>query len=72
MSASLSDDEFATITIEDQVYTLETYNALLAILDARELVSGTRDRLRYYFLARDVDVSESSPGKSNILLGGCA
>jgi hypothetical protein len=41
----------------------------LAIVDARELVSNARDRLRYYFLARSVDVSESSTAVSQIYAG---
>jgi hypothetical protein len=68
-SASLSDDEFSGLEIESASYNSATYDALLAILDARETVSNTRDRLRYYFLARNVSISETSAGKSNIYIG---
>ena len=69
VAASLSDGEFATVTQDVQIYSLELYNELLAILDARESISNDRDRLRFYFLSRGVDVPESSNGKSNIYLG---
>lgn len=72
-AASLSDDEFASIDTEGfsvGVYTIDVYNAILSIVDDRELVSTTRDRLRYLFLAKGVEVEESSRAKSNIFLGG--
>ena len=69
-STSLTNDEFDTIDLESQSYTVECYEALLAVLDSRESVSNARDRLRYYFLARDVSVTETSAAKSNILIGG--
>ena len=68
-ASSLTDVEFDALSIETYGYDLATYNALLAVVDARESVSDTRDRLRYYFLAKGVAVSESSSGKSNILIG---
>lgn len=68
--STLTDDEWATIDdLVDQSVTLENYNALLGILDARESVSTARDRLRYYFMAAGVDVPVSSNGKSNVYLG---
>lgn len=68
--SSLSDDEWGTIdTLIDESYTLENYEALLGILDARESVSAARDRLRYYFLAAGVEVSESSNPQSNVFIG---
>lgn len=69
-AASLSDSEFASLASSLQIYTVELYTELLAIIDARESVSGTRDRLTCYFLARGVEVSASSPGRSNIYIGG--
>jgi hypothetical protein len=69
-AASLTDEEFNSLTIESYGYDVDTYTALLAVVDARELVSNTRDRLRYYFLARGVEVAESTAAKSNILIGG--
>ncbi len=68
-AASLTDDEFSALTIESAPFDINTYNALLAVLDAREVTSTTRDRLRYFFLAKGVEVEESSAGKSNIFLG---
>lgn len=68
-ATSLTDGEFSALEIESYAYDLATYEALLAVVDARESVSNTRDRLRYYFLARGVSVSESSAGRSNILVG---
>lgn len=55
-AASLTNDEFATITVEEQAYTVELYREILAVLDARELVSNARDRLMHYFLARGVEL----------------
>lgn len=69
-AASLSDAEFSTITLQNQDYSAETYLALLSILDSRETVSGARDRLKYYFLARGTEVVETSTAKTNILVGG--
>lgn len=69
---SLSDVEFNSINTTGlvvNVYSLALYNQLLPIIDGRELVSNTRDRLRYTFLARGVSIPESSPGKSNIFIG---
>lgn len=68
-ASSLTDDEYITIELEDQVYTSETYAALLTIIDARELVSNTRERLTAYFTARGVSVSQTSAGRSNIYAG---
>lgn len=68
-AASLSDVEYASIELTEQEYTQETYDALLTIIDERETVSNTRDRLRYYFLARDVVISESIPAETNIYAG---
>lgn len=69
-ATSLTDNEFNSLTIEVFALDVASYNAVLAVLDSRELVSNTRDRLRYYFLARDVQVGElPAPGSSNILVG---
>jgi len=68
-TTSLTDVEFATIESTSQTYTEAVYLELLAVLDSRETVSTTRDRLRYYFLARGVSVGESSVASSNIFVG---
>jgi hypothetical protein len=68
-AASLNDEEFEMITIEAQAYTAELYTEVMIVLDSRESVSATRDRLTYYFQARGVQVTEPSAGISNIFLG---
>lgn len=68
-AASLSDEEFDSIDLEDQEYTSVVYDELLAVLDSRETVSNTRDRLRYYFLAKDVEISETEAAETNIYAG---
>jgi hypothetical protein len=67
-STSLTDVEF-TFGDLNPSYTVELYGALLAVLDGREAVSGSRDRLRYFFLARGIEVGELTPPKSNIFYG---
>jgi hypothetical protein len=68
-TSSLTDDEFDTITIEDEAYSAELYAEVLAVLTAREAVSSTRDRLTAYFTARGATVTDPGPGTSNIFLG---
>lgn len=71
-SESLTDEEFETIELEDESYTVETYLALRTILEAREGVSDQVERLRTYFMARGVDVNatpEVPTPVSNIFIG---
>lgn len=68
-TTSLTDSEWGTITVSTEEYSVDVYTELLAVLDSRESVSDTRDRLRYYFLARGVSVSESDQVSSNIYVG---
>lgn len=71
-SESLTDDEFETITLEEQTYTKETYEALKAVLQSREEVSGQGKKLKLYFIARGVDLSEAGavkPAASQIFIG---
>ena len=70
VAESLTDEEFATFTISSQTYTEALYLEILAVLDSRELVSSTRNRLTLYFEARGVEVEETSSGVSNITVGG--
>lgn len=58
-----------SITYFVQDYSIDNYNNLLAILDARETVSTTRDRLRYYFMARGTQIDASVPAKTQIFVG---
>jgi hypothetical protein len=71
-SESLTDPEFDSIETETPNYSKVTYLALKSIVDARESVSGQGKRLKLYFIARGVDVSETGsvpPARSNILIG---
>lgn len=71
-SESLTDEEFDTVALTEEAYTLETYTALRTILEARENVSGQTKRLKLYFVARGVDLSTSPKtptATSNIYLG---
>lgn len=69
-AASMNDDEFGMITIEVQAYTKELHDEIMVVLDSREAVSNTRDRLTLYFRARGVDVGTPAPvGSSKIFLG---
>ena len=70
-SESLSDDEFATIEIDDEEYSVEVYEAILGVLQSRENVSGQAERLQNYFLAAGASVedSETKPPASEIFLG---
>lgn len=70
-SETLTDEEFETIELTEEVYTLETYEALKTILTARESVSGQLKRLKLYFIARGVDLSSGSakPASSQIFIG---
>lgn len=68
-AATLTDPEFESITLIGMNYDVDSYNALLSVIDAREGVSTTRDRLTNYYLARGVSVSAPPVGTSNIFLG---
>ncbi len=70
-AASLTNDEFTSLTVTVPEYSVANYTALLSVLDAREMVTNTRDKLRYFFLAKGVAVGEAATAsKSNIFLGG--
>lgn len=71
-SASLSDLEYAAIDIsklEVQVYNQAAYDALSAVLVARETVSTMQKRLEGFFTAKGLNVVTAQTGKSNIFLG---
>jgi hypothetical protein len=68
-ASSVTDSEFELITEEDEVYSPELYAQMLAVLDTRELVSNTRDRLTYYFQAANATINETDAGVSKIFLG---
>jgi len=72
-SESLTDEEFDAIEGTFVVYSKATYDCLKAIIEAREAVSGQSKKLKLYFIARGVDVSDGSTTthkpRSNILIG---
>jgi len=68
-ASSLTDDEWSSIDLGEEPSQVEIYNALLSILEARESVSSTLSRLKYYFQAKGVEV-EAAQGQSNIFVGG--
>lgn len=69
-SESLTDEEFATVTLSVQEYSQDCFNQLKSILEARESVSTQLSRLTYFFLAKGVQVTDTEPTpKSNIFLG---
>lgn len=68
-TATLTDDEFEMITIEDQDYTAALYAEILAVIDSREAISNVRDRLGFYFQAKGVEITAPSAGSSNIYIG---
>ena len=66
----MTDGEFDSLTIDAAAYDVETYNAIWAILDARESISTLENRLKAFFNAKGVEVTPPSSGKSNIFVGG--
>lgn len=50
-------------------YSETTYKALLAVLDAREVVSFDRSRLKGYFISKGTQIGCSPAAKSEIYLG---
>lgn len=68
-TATLTDEEFDTVTVTEKNYSIETYNDLLAVIDSRQLITTMRDRLRYFFISRGTEIATSSTAKSNIFIG---
>lgn len=70
-TSSLTDVEFDDLTIVSYGYDQETYEAIDAVLQARDGVSTFRDRLTEYFEAKGVEISTPQPtAKSHIFVGG--
>lgn len=71
---TLTDDEFdiAEGMIDDPQNDSEVYEALLAVLDSRELVSDYADKLRSYYAAQGVKFGAAATehAKSNVFIGG--
>lgn len=72
-SESLTDEEFESLSEDlEQDYTKEVYLALKGVLEARESVSGQPKKLKLYFVAKGVDISDAGAAvtpKSNIFIG---
>lgn len=70
---SLTDEEWDSIDLEGtDAYTKEVYLALKTVLENREDVSGKTKRLKLFFIAKGVNLSDSPaihPARSNILIG---
>lgn len=69
-TASLTDAEYGALENDDQGDLEAVYNDMDAVLLSREAVSTLRDRLRYYFLAKGVAVTQADDGRSNVTIGG--
>lgn len=70
-TSSLTDLEFSALTITAAGYDNATYLAIVGVLDSREGVSTMRDRARYVFLAKGLELDDPpAAAKSNILVGG--
>jgi hypothetical protein len=68
-AASLTDEEWEGIDLTIQALNVETFEVLLSVLDARESISSTRERLKKYFEAAGVEVILTTTAKSNIYMG---
>ncbi len=69
---SLTDEEYdldAIQAIETQTYDVASYNGLASLLDFRESISTTRDKLKAYYAAKGVSVTQPEVAKSNIYIG---
>ncbi len=72
-SESLTDDEFDTVGEEvTEDYTKVGYEALKAIVQEREGVSGQLKKLKAFYIAKGVDLSAtpSRDASSHIFVGG--
>lgn len=73
-STSLTNDEFDPIVLVNPEfeYNLETYQALVAVLDSREDISDARDRLKSMFESAGVVTEEPviEDTDSDIIMGG--
>lgn len=69
-TSSLTDSEFAALPISVAGYDAATYSAIDGVLKSREGVSNMRDRARYVFLAKGIELPPLTEAKpSNILVG---
>lgn len=68
-TATLTDDEYAGLTISVYGYDQETYNALLSVLVSREAVSSIKNQLLSYFQAKDPSIGAVSTATTQIYVG---
>ena len=72
-SESLTDEEFETVDSElPEEYAKDTYLSLKTVLESREGISGQAKKLKLYFIAKGVDLSDAGAAKtpkSNIFIG---
>lgn len=71
-ASSLTDVEYSSVNVLDievGVYNLAAYTQLSNVLISREAVSTTTDRLRYFFMSKDVNVPAPAIASSNIFVG---
>lgn len=68
-TATLTNDEFATVTSSEVVLAQSNYDDLSRILAARETVSDIQDRLAAYYQAAGINVSKADVGRSEIFMG---
>lgn len=70
-SESLTDDEFATVTeTVTEELNQASYDALKAVLQSREAVSGQLKKLNAYYVSQGVDVSGATyAANSQIFVG---
>ncbi len=67
---SMTDLEFNALTITNVANDVANYNALVGVLNSRELVSSQLSRLSNYYLAKGTDIDVADQAKSNIFIGG--
>lgn len=71
-TTSLTDEEFDSIDLETAAWDQATYDALSAVLVAREAVSSMQDRLKMTFQSRGIEI-DGDPARvnasTNILIG---
>lgn len=67
--ATLSDQEYSSMMLTTQDYSIEVFNALKNIIESRQSVTDSVDRLVYFFLAKGVNVIGEYKPRSNILIG---
>jgi hypothetical protein len=71
-SGSLTDDEWNEIDLTSQEYSQAVFDVLKAVLESRDAVSSQLDKLKYFFLAKGVEVSGAEPTPTSQIFIGSA